>query len=74
MVAFCSSRPGNCRLSSASTNGTTSTPLTNRKPKARSWLSMSSPPTSTLRIVIPLTSEKRMVAPLKFARSKVAPS
>ena len=74
VVAFWSSRPGNCRLSSASTSGTTSTPLTKREPKARSWLSMSSPPTSTLRIVIPLTSEKRMVAPLKFARSKVAPS
>ena len=75
VCAFCRSRPGNCRLSSASTSGTTSTPLTKRVPKDRSWLSMSSPPTSTLRIVTPLTSENRTVAPLKsFALTKVAPS
>ncbi|MNW60533.1 hypothetical protein D3C74_385260 [compost metagenome] len=71
---FCSSRPGNCRLSSASTYGTTSTPLTIRLPKNRSWLSTSSPSRSTPRILTPLTSENRRVAPLKLALTKVAPS
>ena len=74
VVAFCSSRPGNCRLSSASTSGTTSTPLTNSLPKKRSWLSMSRPSQSTLRIFRPLTSENRTVAPLKLAWMNVAPS
>ena len=74
VCAFCSSRPGNCRFSSASTSGTTSTPLTMRLPKNRSWLSMSRPSSSTPRIVTPLTSENRRVAPLKLALTKVAPS
>jgi hypothetical protein len=35
---------------------------------------MSSPSTSTLRIVTPLTSENRTVTPLKLALTKAAPS
>lgn len=35
---------------------------------------MSSPPTSTLRIVTALTSQNRGVAPLKLLLTKVAPS
>ncbi len=74
VLACWSSRPGNRRLSSASTSGTTSTPLTSRVPMNRSWLSMSSPSTSTLRIVTPLRSEPRKVAPLRLARTKRPPS
>lgn len=40
----------------------------------RSWLSMSRPSTSTLRMVTPLASEERRVAPLKLVPTKVAPS
>ncbi|MDQ1103740.1 hypothetical protein QE405_001024 [Nocardioides zeae] len=72
--AFCSSRPGNRQLSSASTSGTTSTPFTSSLPNIRSWLSMSSPSRSTPRMVMPLTSEKRMVAPLRLDRTNRAPS
>jgi len=48
--------------------------LTKRLPKNRSWLSISSPSTSTLRIVTLLTSQNRTVAPLKLALTKLAPS
>lgn len=68
------SRPGNSRSSSASTKGTTSTPLTSSVPKARSWLSRSSPFSSLPRTVISLMSHWRSVAPRKLVRRNRAPA
>jgi len=70
-----SARPGKRRLSSASTSGTTSTPLTRKKlsPSKSHGPSMSAPATSTPRITTPDRSALTNRAPRKSASTNPAP-
>jgi hypothetical protein len=73
-VARRSARPGKRRLSSASTSGITSTPLTRKKlsPSKSHGASMSVPRTSTARITTPDRSALRNRAPRRFASTNSA--
>ena len=70
-----SARPGKRRLSSASTSGITSTPLTRKKlsPSKSHGASMSAPATSTARITTPDRSALTNRAPRRSASTNSAP-